>query len=75
MSRLNKERQKSLEPVRIDLAKQKIEAKGYNVVQMGKTELRFMYKQQIIRYFPYSGWASGGSIKDGRGLNHLLKQI
>jgi hypothetical protein len=34
-----------------------------------------MYKENEITYFPYSGWASGKGITDGRGLANLIKQI
>ena len=74
MSRLNIERQKELEPKRIAYAKEKIERLGYEVTE-SNTELRFIYKGNIIKFFPYSGWHSGKEIKDGRGLDNLLKQL
>lgn len=75
MSRLNKERQGELEPKRIKFAKEKIESKGYTVEQVNDNELKFMKKGNWIYFFPYSGWATGSGIVDGRGLNNLLKQI
>jgi len=32
-------------------------------------------KGSLVLYFPYSGWASGKTIKAGRGLKNLLSQI
>ncbi len=37
--------------------------------------LQFEYKGSIVRFFPYTGWFSGKTIKDGRGLNNLLKHL
>lgn len=37
--------------------------------------IEFEYKGHIVKYFPYSGWATGKTIKDGRGLDNLLKQL
>ena len=37
--------------------------------------LQFEFKGSTVRFFPYTGWFSGKAVKDGRGLNNLLKQI
>lgn len=37
--------------------------------------LQFEFKGATVRFFPYTGWFSGKTVKDGRGLNNLLKQI
>lgn len=76
MSRLNIDRQILLEPKRMDYAKRQIESKGYEVKIISNTQLQFTHtNNHVVNFFPYSGWASGSSIKDGRGLNKLLKQI
>lgn len=75
MPRLNIERQKKFEPKRMIYAKNKIEKLGYTVIQLTNNELAFEFKKKIVRFFPYSGWASGATIQDGRGLDKLLKQI
>lgn len=75
MSRLDKERQIKLEPNRIEYAKKKIMEIGFDIFYESKTEIRFYYKSELVRLFPYTGWHSGKSIKDGRGLNNLLSQI
>ncbi len=74
-NRLDTARQERLEPKRMDKAKEAIEALGYDVQIVGYTKLIFMFDGKQIQYFPYSGWATGASIQDGRGLNNLLKQI
>ena len=75
MPRLDIEKQERLEPKRMGYAKKKIESKGFSVNEIANYELRFEHKGEIIKFFPYSGWATGKTIKDGRGLNNLLKQL
>jgi hypothetical protein len=76
MARLDIERQLELEPKRMSYAKKEIEKKGYKVTEVSSTQLQFEHTMEhTVNFFPYSGWASGSTIKDGRGLNKLLKQI
>lgn len=75
MSRLNIERQEKLEPLRMTVAIEKITALGYEITFQDETRLEFIFRGHRIKYFPYSGWATGLTIKDGRGLSKLLKQI
>lgn len=75
MARLNIERQKQLEPERMNYAKKKLMALGFDVTEVGTTELQFTFKGKIVRFYPYSGWATGASIKVGRGLKNLLNQL
>ena len=37
--------------------------------------IEFEYKGHIVKYFPYSGWATGKTITDGRGLMNLSNQL
>lgn len=73
--RLDIERQKKLEPVRIQYAIDQLTARGYEIIFRDETEIRFMHQGEEIIFFPYSGWHSGKSIKDGRGLQKLLGQL
>lgn len=73
--RIDKDRQYMLEPKRLEYAKKKIEELGYNVLKCSETELRFDFNNHHVYFFPYSGWHSGSEIKDGRGLQKLLRQI
>lgn len=75
MARLNIERQIELEPQRMEYAKTQISALGYEVSEHEGNELRFYHKEKIVKFFPYSGWATGATIKDGRGLRKLLDQL
>ena len=69
------ERQNELEPKRMEFAKQEIEKLGYEILYENERYLIFEYDNNLVRFFPYSGWHSGGSIQDGRGLQNLLNQI
>jgi hypothetical protein len=75
MGRLNTERQRELEPKRLDIAENAIIEAGYDVISKDDTKVTFMFNGSLITYFAYSGWASGKTIKDGRGLKHLINQI
>ncbi|MEO7048897.1 MAG: hypothetical protein ABI091_26580 [Ferruginibacter sp.] len=75
MARQDIERQNKMEPERMEYAKQEIEKLGFQVCYGSDTYLRFNYQGKIIKFFAYSGWATGGSINDCRGLQKLLKQL
>jgi hypothetical protein len=75
MSRLNKERQEQLEPKRMEYAIDAISKLGFEVKKVSDTELNFEFNGRKVYFFPYSGWHSGASIKDGRGLQKLLNQL
>jgi len=75
MPRLNTERQNKLEPLRFAAAKQKIMDLGYEITSETTVELIFKFNGSNVRFYPYSGWHTGRSIVDGRGLQKLLNQI
>ncbi|TYP71518.1 hypothetical protein [Aquimarina intermedia] len=75
MARLDKKRQENLEPKRLTKAINEIENLGYVIEAKCENHIQFLYKGCTVTYFPYSGWASGRSINDGRGLKNLLKQL
>lgn len=73
--RLNIERQKKLEPTRMEFAKEQLAKLGYDITFECDTRIEFIYREETVILFPYSGWHTGKSIKDGRGISKLLKQI
>lgn len=75
MARLDTERQKELEPKRMDFAVHVLVKNGINITYEDKTRLEFYYKDEKVTFFPYSGWHTGKTIKDGRGLQKLLNQL
>ena len=39
------------------------------------TTLQFIFRGSPVTLYPYSGWFTGKTVKDGRGIHNLLKQI
>lgn len=74
-NRLDQEREKELQPQRMQFAIDSIEELGLVVVNIQKTFFQFEYKGNLITHYPYSGWHTGKGIKDGRGIENLLKQL
>jgi hypothetical protein len=74
-NRLNQQREKELQPKRMEFAKNKLTSMGFAVEQRGDTLLSFIYNGSEVLFYPYSGWHTGKSIKDGRGIDKLLKQL
>ena len=75
MARLYIERQIRLQPERMRHAKEEIIKLGYVITAETLTHIQFKFKGSVVTLYPYSGWHSGKTIKDGRGLKGLLKQI
>jgi hypothetical protein len=76
MSRLDKEREKTLTPKRLHYALLEIgKSKNVSDIVVGEKLIEFMFKGEIVRFYPYSGWATGKSIKDGRGIDNLINQL
>lgn len=75
MARQNIELQKKLEPKRIEYAKKELEKLGIEITFKCGTRLDFIWKGEKVEIYPYSGWHTGKSIKDGRGIDKLLKQL
>lgn len=48
---------------------------GLKITSITQKMIEFEFKGHTVRFYPYSGWATGKSIKDGRGLNNLIKQL
>ncbi len=74
-NRLNTERRATLSPERMKYAKEQIEALGYSVTERDDNAICFDFKGCPVVIFVYSGWFTGRSVKDGRGIGNLLKQL
>lgn len=80
-----RERQAELEPSRVQYAIEQLTGLGYEVERLtGLGEiadqhntriLRFTHKGSPVLFYPYTGWHTGKTIKDGRGIHKLLKQL
>lgn len=75
MARLDKDRQSELEPKRISFAVERLKKIGIEIDYEDDTKIKFMHKGEEVTLFPYSGWHTGKSIKDGRGINKLINQL
>lgn len=73
--RLDQERQQELEPARMDYAMKQLLSLGKVIHQMDDKKLKFMHKGHEVTLYPYSGWFTGKSVHDGRGIKNLLDQI
>ena len=74
-NRLDQEREKILEPKRMEYALDQLKRLDVTLTYIGDKRIDFLYKSNSIRLYPYSGWHTGKGIKDGRGIENLLKQI
>lgn len=75
-NRLDQESERTETPKRIKYAQEQIEALGYKVMVIEPLKaISFAFNQEVVTFYPYSGWATGKSIIDGRGIAKLLKQI
>ena len=74
-NRSDQEREALLQPKRMEVAKSEIQKLGFVITYENETRIDFTFNGSNINYYPYSGWATGKSIKDGRGLQKLLRQL
>lgn len=75
MPRQNIELQNELEPKRMEYAISKLHSLGYVSLTHDDTKIEFFHRGEKCTLFVYSGWHTGKSIKDGRGIHNLLKQL
>lgn len=74
-NRLDQERESRLQPLRMVRAVEEIKKLGFEIFNQTDTTFYFIFKGSPVTYYPYSGWATGKTIKDGRGLKNLLNQL
>ncbi len=74
-NRLDKQKEAESQPKRIEYAVAAISGLGYEIHYRDATRISFMFNGKQVTLYPYSGWHTGKSIKDGRGLHKLLAQI
>jgi hypothetical protein len=75
MARQDIQRQKELEPKRIEFAKTQLQKLGIEKFEENKTSLKFIFKDIVITLYPYSGYFSGKGIQPGRGITELLSKL
>jgi hypothetical protein len=75
MSVVNPEKRIVLQPQRMAYCVEQVSSLGFEIFDQNENSFCFEYKNQKIQMFPFTGWHTGKSIKDGRGIENLLKQI
>jgi len=75
MGRLDKQLEQELTPKRAQYAREQLQALGIQITSTQDTPIVFQWKQSTVTFYPYSGWHTGKTIKDGRGIHKLLKQL
>lgn len=74
-NRLDQERENELEPKRMAYAMFELLNLGYVPVSPDGKKIFFTHKEETVVLYVYSGWHTGKSIVDGRGILKLLKQL
>lgn len=72
------ERRARIEPQRISYARKQLSSLDLDISFEYRVASRcfiIMDGVSIIRYYPYTGWFTGKSVKDGRGIHNLIKQL
>ncbi len=62
------ERRKEFAMIHLDKA-------GIELTYESDSEINFIHNGHTVKFFPLTGWFTGKSVKDGRGLKNLLKEI
>lgn len=75
MARLDLAREKRLQPKRMKFAQKVLSHMGYEIKIISENEIQFIHQNETIKLFPYSGWFSGKSVKDRRGIGKLIIQL
>lgn len=71
---LQSEEGKKKQAKMVDYAVKSISSLGYTVVS-DDTSVWFYFKGSKVTHFAYTGWHTGKTIVDGRGIKKLLDQI
>jgi len=74
-NRLNQEREKELQPKRMDYALEQLGKLEIGIIMYDDTLIKFIWKGSVCVLYPYSGWHTGKTIKDGRGIEKLIEQL
>lgn len=75
MGTIRQERKSELEPSRLEFAKKQLTKHGIEFVEENPGKLIIDHKGETISFWPYTGWHSGKTIQDGRGIKNLIKQL
>jgi len=74
-NRLDQKSEAELQPLRIKYAKEQLLKRNLKIISEDNVKIIFEFKGKPITIYPYSGWHTGRTVVDGRGIDKLLKQI
>ena len=70
------ERRVRLEAKRSETALNVLRSMGFSPeYDSSEKVVTFVHGGNTIRYFPFTGWATGKGIRDGRGFVNLVRQL
>jgi hypothetical protein len=72
---IDKTKKIALEPHRVEYAISKLTELGFEVNHETDTTITIMFNDSMVKLFPYTGWFTGKTVKDGRGIDNLIKQL
>jgi len=75
LKELRKERRANKEGSRMDFAIKQLTGLGHKVTMETNNAISIIFKGERVMVYPYTGWFTGKSVKDGRGIKNLLKRI
>ena len=59
----------------MDFAIKQLTELGYKVTTEQNHAISIIFKGERVMVYPYTGWFTGKTVKDGRGIKNLLKLI
>lgn len=60
---------------RMKYALEQLREIGIVPFETNDTTIKFHHKGEVVRFYPFTGWASGKTIKDKRGIKNLINQL
>lgn len=75
LKELRKKRRANKEGGRMDFAIKQLTELGYKVTTEQNHAISIIFKGERVMVYPYTGWFTGKTVKDGRGIKNLLKLI
>lgn len=76
LKELTRAKREQKEPSRWQYILRELKEKGYDPQEDNENKcIRFLFHDNTITVWPYTGWFSGKRIKDGRGTKKLFRQI
>lgn len=72
---INGHSKNTVQASRVDYAISELADIGIDVHYKDNFKIKFLYQGHEVTFFPFTGWATGKSIRDGRGIQNLIKQL